>query len=184
MASLSSVDGKLPEGRAWHMHTLSKYVLNNFIIKCFRLSSHSEKRDIIMNPESGNSSRRRGEWAGLGRRRGIWMEGIWVKPWVWFGGHMALGCGDSTSELTTNSAHISAPGRSWRDQPSLRKCDQGHGSKMLWWLHRKKTCDSCLDQNKFPDWGGVAEGQFLSWRESAGPSKAFCEKCSLDKTVT
>lgn len=27
---------------------------------------------------------------------------------------------------------------------------------------KRKTCDSCIDQNKFPDQGGVAEGQFPS----------------------
>ena len=88
----------------------------------------------------------------------------------------ALVCGYSTSDLTATGAHISASGRSQTVQPSLRKYDQGPGSKILWWLHQKKTCDFCRDQNKFPDQGSMAEGQFSSWRESAGPSKASCEK--------
>ena len=50
------------------------------------------------------------------KKRRIWIRGTQVMPWVGFvgSGGMALVCGDVISELTANSVHTPAPGRSER----------------------------------------------------------------------
>lgn len=109
-----------------------------FIIKYFRFWSFRKKRQyhetwvkelFVEEREMGWKKEKELDRGSPGRAMGV----------AWGCRGMALVRGYSTSDLRATDAHISAS-EDHRVQPSLRKYDQGSGSKILWWLHQKKTC--------------------------------------------